>query len=72
MTEFELKVCGNCAAFGMQFQHGQDVESKDDGACRLNPPANISIGTGGEFATLFPSVNREDWCLAWTRKGETA
>ena len=68
MTEFELRVCGNCAAFGTQFQHGKEVSSDDDGACRLNPPQNIAIGADGDFATLFPSVNREDWCLSWKRK----
>lgn len=68
MTDYELRCCGNCAAFGMQFQHGQDVSSNDDGACRLYPPSNMAIGDGGEFATLFPSVNVEDWCLSWVPK----
>ena len=43
-------------------------EQYDDGACRLYPPQNIAIGTDGDFATLFPSVNVEDWCLSWTPK----
>ena len=69
MSDYDLKVCGTCAAFGMQFQHGQNVSSYDDGACRLYPPQNIAIGTDGDFATLFPSVNVEDWCYQWKPKG---
>lgn len=68
MSDYDLKVCGTCAAFGMQYQHGQNVNSSDDGACRLYPPHNIPIGNNGRFATLFPSVNIEDWCLSWTPK----
>lgn len=58
----ELHVCGNCAAFGAQID---EVESTDDGACRLKPPQIIAIDDKGGFANFFPSVNREDWCLQW-------
>ena len=67
MTEYELHVCGNCAAFGM---HIDGTESKDDGACHRYPPGIVSLG-GMEFSDTFPSVNREDWCLEWVeRKSE--
>lgn len=41
MSDFELKVCGNCAAFGMQFDHGQDVESSDDGRTETWYSSNV-------------------------------
>ena len=64
MSEYELHVCGDCAAFGT---HIDGTESDDDGACRRHPPSVISLGDG-IFSTVYPSVNSENWCLEWTRK----
>ena len=67
MTDYELHVCGNCAAFGM---NTRNVETEDDGACRLNPPQNLPANDG-EYITAFPSVNQEEWCLSWVPKDVT-
>ena len=64
MSEYELRVCGNCAAFGT---HIDGTESDNDGACHRYPPNVVSLG-GRDFSDTFPSVNREDWCLSWVPK----
>ena len=63
-----MRICDNCAAFGSQVDHGQEVECDDDGACRKNPPSVMPADDQGGFYTIFPPVNREDWCLGWTAK----
>lgn len=64
MSEYELQICDNCYAFGPNVS---DVLSENDGACRLYPPHNIAL-SGGNYASVFPSVNREDWCRQWREK----
>ena len=60
-----LRICDNCAYFGPQLDHGQEIECADDGACRKNPPMVLSMDDAGGFAAIFPPVNREDWCGCW-------
>lgn len=64
-----MRICDTCAAFGPQID-SEELDSGCDGACRLNPPALLPVDDEGGFTTLFPSVNREDWCLGWTMKEE--
>lgn len=33
-----------------------------------NLPIIVPIGLDGDFGTMFPSVNREDWCKSWVPK----
>ena len=65
-----IQICDTCKYFGMQVDHGwQKIECGDDGACRLNPPFVLSSGDGeGGFCTIFPPVNREDWCGRWSER----
>lgn len=60
-----MRICDNCAFFGPQIDHDQEIECMHDGACRYGPPHVFPIGTEGEFGVMFPSVNREDWCGQW-------
>ena len=64
----EFKICDTCQAFGPQIDHGQDIECAVDGACRLKPPVLLPMGTPGGFASIFPPVNREDYCCSWVPK----
>lgn len=60
-----MRICDNCTFFGPQLDNSREIECEDDGACHKNPPTILSIGDGGDFAALFPPVNREDWCGGW-------
>ena len=63
-----MRMCGTCAAFGPQIDHDQDIESDEDGACRLNPPFVACFEDG--CSMILPCVNREDWCLQWRPRSE--
>ena len=65
-----MRICDTCAAFGPQVDHGQVVECEDDGACRADPPTMLLVedDDGWGFVSLFPPVNREDWCGRWIPK----
>lgn len=65
----DLRICDTCAAFGPQI-NADDAVDLCDGACRLNPPVLLPVNDEGGFTTLFPSVNREDWCLGWRAREE--
>lgn len=60
-----MRICDNCAFFGTQLDHGQEVECEDDGACHRNPPTLLTMDDEWGFAPIFPPVNREDWCGEW-------
>jgi len=63
-----MRICNECRFFGPQIDHGQEIECDDDGTCRCNPPTVLPVGDDGSFCTMFPPVNREDWCGKWERK----
>lgn len=66
----EMRICDTCAAFGPQIDHGQEIECEHDGACRFNPPQLLPMDYEGGFASVFPPVNREDWCSRWKAVSE--
>ncbi len=68
MSEYEMRICDTCAAFGPQLDHGQEIECDDDGACRFNPPQIFPMGDDGGFVAVFPPMNREDWCGRWVER----
>lgn len=62
---FDFYTCETCRAFAPQVDNSQEFDSDADGVCKLNPPIVIAIGDEGAFGTLYPCVNREDWCCQW-------
>lgn len=68
MSNVVMRACGTCAAFGLQLDYDPVEDCDFDGACRKNPPQTLISKNEGWFITIFPPVNREDWCLSWTPK----
>ena len=53
------QVCGNCNYF--------DAGERGPGLCRRDPPRSVLKTEGGEV-TLWPKVNRRDWCGEYAPK----
>ena len=65
-----MRCCGTCFHFGRQIGHGQTIESNAEGACRCNPPTVLPYPDDCSFGTVFPPVNKEDWCGEWKPKAD--
>lgn len=66
----EMRVCDTCRHFGPQLDDASGEECGADGACRRRPPELLPAPDLDGYMTLFPPVNREDWCGKWKRKDE--
>lgn len=58
--DFETHTCETCVYF-KPFE-----KYEGEGKCQKNPPVTHQFGKGDDYMTIFPEMNKTDFCGQWT------